>query len=202
MTPSSKPIQLPKPRETGTMTVTESLRKRRSVRSYSDDPLTLNELSQLLWAGQGITGSEGNRTSPSAGGLYPIELYAVITYIDNLESGIYRYDPKNHTLVLLTAGDKRTELADAALQQECVMKSAASIVITADISKTSWKYGERAERYVFMESGHVSQNIHLQATSMNIGTVAVGAFFDDRVKAVLKLPANLHPLYIMPIGRT
>jgi SagB-type dehydrogenase family enzyme len=201
MTLSPKQIPLPKPRDAGTMTLTEAFRKRRSVRKYSDESLTLDEISQLLWAGQGITCNDGNRTSPSAGGLYPIELYIVIAHVDNLESGIYRYDPIHHALALLGAGDQRTELADAAIQQECVMKCAASIIITADISKLSWKYRERAERYVFMESGHVSQNIHLQATAMNIGTVAVGAFSDDRVKAVLKLPANLNPLYIMPIGR-
>ena len=201
MTPASEPIRLPLPDEKGTMSVAESLRKRKSVRNYNNTPLSLAELSQLLWAGQGLTNSAGHRTSPSAGGLYPMELFALISLVDDIECGTYRYDPVNHTINLHISGDSRQELADAALQQECLMKCPASIIIAADIARLAWKYSERAERYVFMEAGHVSQNIYLQAAAMNIGTVAVGAFFDDRVRAVLKLPQNLQPLYIMPVGR-
>jgi SagB-type dehydrogenase family enzyme len=193
-------IHLPKIRETGIISITESLSQRRSIRKYTDESLTVEELSQLLWAGQGLTNSQGNRTSPSAGGLYPIELLAVVSNVDKLENGVYEYDPLNHAIISKATGDIGRELAEAALQQECLMNCPVSIIIAADIGKLSWKYGNRAERYVYMESGHVSQNIYLQATGMKLGTVAVGAFFDDRIRQALKLPQNLQPLYLMPIG--
>ena len=201
MTSSQKSIQLPEPNYNGNITLEQALRRRRSVRNYTGESLKLEELSQLLWAGQGLTGGGGTRTSPSAGGLFPVQMYAVVDNVHNLGKGIYKYDGETHSIFPVGSGDKRSELAEAALRQECIMKCAVAIVITADISKTAWKYGERAERYVFMEAGHVSQNINLQATAIGLGTVAVGAFFDDSVKSVLKLSANLRPLYIMPVGR-
>lgn len=200
MTSGKKIVILPKPRLNGKVSLEETLNKRRSIRNYSGKFISLNVLSQLLWAGWGITAMDGKRTSPSAGGLFPVELYVLVGCVTDVEAGVYKYHQENNTLTLTISGDKRDELANAALGQECLLNCAAAIIIAADISKTARKYGDRAERYVFMEAGHISQNIHLQATAMDLGTVAVGAFFDDQVKSVLKLPANLQPLYIMPVG--
>lgn len=200
MTSETRFVILPEPKLKGEVSLEQALKKRRSIRNYSGKFISLNDLSQLLWAGQGITTIDGKRTSPSAGGLFPFELYTMVGNVSLIETGIYKYHQDNHTLEFKMSGDKRDEIADAALGQESLLQCAVAIIITADISKTARKYGDRAERYVFMEAGHISQNIYLQATAMNLGTVAIGAFFDDRVKKILKLPVNFQPLYIMPVG--
>jgi len=184
------------------VSIEQSLLKRRSTRSYTGEPITLQELSQLLWAAQGITDSgRGFRTAPSAGALYPLEVYVVAGDVQNLVSGIYKYEPDEHELARLIDGDKKSELADIALAQACVKEGALAIVFTAVYERTTVKYGERGIRYVHIEVGHAAQNVCLQAVAMGLGIVPVGAFHDEPVARLLNLPDNEQPLYIIPVGR-
>ena len=194
-------IKLPGPRYDSDVSVEEALLKRRSIREYTGEPLTLQEVSQLLWAAQGITDPRGLRTSPSAGALYPLEVYVVVGDVENLAKGVYKYKPHEHEIIKVLDGDKREELAKAALGQAWVKEAAINIVITAVYARTTVKYGDRGIRYVHMEAGHAAQNLYLQATAMNLGTVTVGAFHDEQVKEVLNLPKDEQPLYILPVGK-
>ncbi len=195
-----KEIILPKPNLKGNSSLEEIFQKRRSIRDYKNKPLTLNDVSQILWASQGIT--QGNhRTVPSAGALYPIEIFLTIKNVQGLEKGIYHYIPKDHKLILIKEGDFSEDLSDAALSQQCVKDSALNLIITGVFERTTQKYGERAIRYVWMEAGHSAQNIYLEAGALNLGTVSVGVFEDEKVKRILNLPKTIDPLYIMPIGK-
>lgn len=195
-------ITLPAPQIKGKISLEEVLNKRRSVREYKNDALLLNEISQLLWSVQGITEKNwGLRTAPSAGALYPLEVYVVVGNVRNLEAGVYKYIPETHSLTKVIDGDQRKALYNSALQQESIIKAAADFVIAAVYERTSRKYGNRAERYVHFEVGHAAQNLLLQATALNLGAVPIGAFYDEKVKAALKLPENEQPLYIIPVGR-
>ena len=203
-TPSSEQpevINLPEPQYDSDVSIEQSFLNRRSIRSYTGEPLTLREVSQLLWAAQGITDPRGFRTAPSAGALYPLEVYLVAGDVEDLTSGVYRYEPDGHQLVKIIDGDKRAELADAALAQPCVKEGAISIVFAAVYERTTVKYGERGIRYVHMEAGHAGQNLCLQATAMGLGVVTVGAFHDEQVSKLLNLPQDEKPLYIIPVGR-
>jgi SagB-type dehydrogenase family enzyme len=192
--PSEETIKLPEPNFKG-ISVEEALRKRRSIREYSDEELTLSELSQILWAAQGITDrARGFRTAPSAGALYPLELYVVT------DEGVFHYNPLEHSLERMFEGDVRGDLGRAALDQEWVSRAPVSLVFTGVFERTTKKYGERGERYVYMEAGHSAQNVYLECASLGLGTVVVGAFYDTQVKEILRLPEDHRPLYIMPIG--
>lgn len=194
-------IRLPEPRHDSDVSIEQSLLQRRSTRSYTGDSITLQEVSQLLWAAQGITDTRGFRTAPSAGALYPLEVYVVSGDVNNLSAGIYKYEPREHELSLIMDGNKRSELADAALSQSWVEGAALAIVFAAVYERTTVKYGERGIKYVHIEVGHAAQNLCLQATAMDLGVVTVGAFNDERVSELLNLPDNEKPLYIIPIGR-
>jgi SagB-type dehydrogenase family enzyme len=192
-------VKLPQPRYESELYIEAALLRRRSIRAYSSGDLKLDEVSQLLWAAQGITSPLGYRTAPSAGALYPLELYLVVGDVENLDEGIYKYIPKEHALIKVRAGDVREELARAAVGQRCVSEGAINIVFSAVYERTTLKYGERGQRYVHLEAGHAAQNVYLQAISLNLGTVAIGAFLDERVKEILNILEE--PLYIMPVGR-
>ena len=194
-------IKLPEPRLKGALSVEEALLQRRSIREYKDEPLTLTEVSQLLWAAQGVTDSRGYRTAPSAGALYPLELYVVVGRVEGLSTGVYRYVPDGHHLLLVASGDRRAELAAAALGQSSVRDAPIDLVVSAVPERTTKQYGYRGIQYVHMEVGHVGQNVHLQAVSLGLGTVMIGAFTDERVKQVMALPKEEVPLYIMPVGK-
>jgi len=196
-----KAIRLPDPARDSDASIEAALLARRSVRSYQDSPLTRAEISQLLWAAQGITSPRGLRTAPSAGALYPLEMYVAAGNVDDLPDGVYKYGPDKHDLAKMLDGDKRDELCKAALGQTSVRNAAAVIVISAVYERTTVKYGDRGIQYVHMESGHAAQNIFLQSVPLNIGTVVIGAFYDEAVKNVLKMPESEQPLYIMPVGR-
>ena len=198
---SSDAILLPVPKLTGSVSIEETMFKRRSVRAYSDEPLSVEEVSQLLWAAQGITESWGGRTAPSAGGLYPLEVYLAVNNVNDLDVGVYKYRPQGHELVQVKNIDVRAELAAAALDQEWVKEGAVVIVIAAVYERTTQKYGDRGIQYVHIEVGHAAQNIYLQATVLNLGAVTVGAFYDDQVKSVLRMTDNEAPLYVIPVGR-
>ena len=194
-------ITLPEPRYDSDVSLEETLLKRRSVRDYSDEALTLQEVSQLLWAAQGITDPSGKRTAPSAGALYPLEVYVVVGDIEDIAKGVYKYQPQEHELIKILDGDQREALTKAALDQQSVAQGAIDIVITAIYKRITDKYGDRGIRYVHMEAGHAAQNVYLQVVALNLGTVSIGAFYDNQVKEVLNLPEDREPLYIMPVGR-
>ncbi|HJH25960.1 MAG TPA: nitroreductase [Methanophagales archaeon] len=206
-------IKLPEPSYTGNISVETALSKRRSIRDYSGENLTLDEVSQLLWAAQGITAPWGGRTAPSAGALYPLELYVVVGDVEGIDKGVYKYSREEHELEKVKDGDIRAELAGAAGGQECVRDAAIDIVFTAIYERTTGKYKTpvyeertgasylRGIRYVHMEAGHAAQNVYLQAVSLDLGTVVIGAFMDDRVKELVNAGEKEKTLYIMPVGR-
>lgn len=195
-------ILLPKPKYTSNTSIEEALNKRRSVRDYKKEPLSLAEVAQILWSAQGITDkSDQLRTAPSAGALYPLEIYLSAANVKDLAAGVYKYNPQNHTLKKILAGDKRIEISNASLRQESIESSSALVIIAAIYERTSVKYGKRTERYVNMEVGHVGQNIYLQAVSLGLGTVMIGAFEDDKLKKALDLPADEFPLAVYPLGK-
>lgn len=202
MLSEEKKIKLPKPRYKSTISVEEAILNRRSIRSYSDESLKLEEISQLLWSAQGITDDRRNlRAAPSAGALYPLETYIVVGNVSSLEKGIYRYDPLNHEIIKFKEGDCRSELSLAALGQSCVRSGAVSIVFAAVYGRITGKYGERGIGYTYMEAGHAAQNVYLQAETLELGTVVVGAFIDDKVKDVIGMKEEETPLYILPVGK-
>jgi len=170
------------------------------MREYSAAPLPLAHAAQLAWAAQGVTDPRGLRAAPSAGALYPLELYLVAGEVEGLEAGVYRYMPARHALERSGGGDRRARLGRAALGQDWLAEAPAVFVIAAVYERTAVKYGSRAERYVDMEAGHAGQNLFLQAVALGLGTVVVGAFRDEEVAAVLELPAGVKPLGLMPVG--
>ncbi len=194
-------MKLPEPRYDSEVSLEQSLLQRRSIRNYTGQPLTLQEVSQLLWAAQGITDPGGFRTAPSAGALYPLEVYVLVGEVQNLPPGVYRYEPDGHQLVKTMDGDRRAGLASAALGQGCVKEGAVAFVFTGVYERTTGKYGDRGIRYVHIEVGHAAQNLCLQATIMGLGAVTIGAFYDEQVTKLLNLPEKEQPLYIIPVGR-
>ncbi len=200
-TPSGEGIIiLPHLEEDSGVTVVEAIEHRRSVRSYSGDPVSLPQLARLLYCAQGLTSPRGFRAAPSAGATYPMTLYVVAEEVEGLEPGIYVFSPDEMSLETLKKGSFLQELSEAALGQPCISEAALAVVMVADCSATTNIYGERGFMYVYMEAGHISQNIYLQATAMDLGTVAVGAFIDDALAGLLELETGLTPLYIMPVG--
>lgn len=198
----TKTIRLPKPATEGTVSLEKAIAARRSVRDYADKPLTTAQVSQLLWAGQGITEPRrGLRAAPSAGACYPMSLYLVAGRVEGLEPGIYLYSPSGHLLQKKSSGDCRPGLSKAALGQVCVGQAPAALALAADYGRIKPRYGDRSVRYTDMEAGHIGQNISLQAVAMGLGSVMVGAFDDSAVKQVLGLPQEESPLYIIPVGR-
>jgi SagB-type dehydrogenase family enzyme len=194
-------IGLPPPAPDRQMTVEAAIRSRRSIREFSSDSITLEEISQILWAAQGITDRAGYRTAPSAGALYPLEISLIAGDIQSLPAGIYRYDPRAHVLDAVAAGDRRVAIAEAALSQRWVADAAAILVIAAVVERTTVKYGRRGVRYVHIETGHVAQNVYLQAAALGLGTTIVGAFDDAEVTEVAGLRHEESPLCLLPIGR-
>ncbi len=217
-------IRLPPPRLKSLVSLEEAIARRRSVRKYSAEPLTLDQVGQILWSAQGITGAGRLRTSPSAGAAYPLELFLLVgkrcvilkqssvpgqnggrkparDAPEALQPGIYHYEAAGHSLVLRLPGDLRQDLARAALDQGFIASVPVDIVICAIYTRTSYRYGRRGERYVHIEVGHAGENIHLQALSLGLATVEVGAFDDSAVGKVLGLEEQVKPVYVMPVGK-
>jgi len=194
-------IPLPPPRTDGPVSLEAAIASRRSVREYGPEPLSLEDVAQLLWAAQGITDPRGYRAAPSAGALYPLELYLVCGRVDGLEPGIYHYDPAAHALDMVARGDARDDLARAAIDQSPVRDAAIDLAFTAVYERTTGKYGDRGHRYVHMEAGHAAQNVYLQSTAMSLGAVSIGAFDDAAVQRLLRLPEGETPLYLVAIGQ-
>ena len=194
-------IKLPTPQHDSKVSVESTLLKRRSVRDFKKDPLTLFQISQLLWAAQGATNPRGFRTAPSAGATYPLETYIVAGNVQGLTTGIYKYRPHGHELIRTVPGDRRKNLSRAALGQSWVSAAPVVMVFSAIYGRTTERYGDRGIMYVHMEAGHAAQNVSLQAISLGLGTVMVGAFHDGSVKSVMNLKGEEQPLYIIPIGK-
>ncbi len=194
-------VPLPGPRRDGEVAVEAALEQRRSVREYADGPLALAEVAQVLWAAQGVTDPGGHRTAPSAGALYPLEVYLVAGQVTDLPAGVYRYRPGGHDLLRVATGDVRPALSAAALGQDWLADAPAIVAITGVFARTARKYGPRAERYVYQEAGHTGQNVALQAVADGLASVVVGAFRDAQVQQVLSLPDDHEPLALMPLGR-
>lgn len=207
-------IQLPAPRMDGQCSVEKALATRRAIRGFKDEPLSIAVLSQLVWAAQGMTQKMdapptwswgtwqgGKRTAPSAGALYPLELYVVVGRVDGVKPGVYKYKPQTHQLLDVLARDKRNQLATAALGQKWMESAPCVFVVGAVYKRTEVKYGERAPRYVHIEVGHAVENICLQAVALDLGTTVVGAFKDDEVKKVVGMSDEEQPLAIVPVGK-
>jgi SagB-type dehydrogenase family enzyme len=195
-------VRLPPPRSEGEISLEAVLRTRRSRREYGREPLALGEIGQLLWAAQGVTNRhQGLRAAPSAGALYPLESYVLAGRVTGLPAGVYRYRPEEHLLDRLFEGDRRDSLCRAALSQHSISLAPAVLVFAAVFARTTAKYGRRGIRYVYMDLGHATQNLYLQAESLGLGTVFIGAFDDGAVRRVLDLPAGEEPLAVMPVGR-
>jgi SagB-type dehydrogenase family enzyme len=201
-------VKLPPPQLTGKLSVPAAIIARKSVRQFAGTPLTLGQLSQLLWAADGqlppdaITGAT-RRVTASAGGLYPLEVFLVsgTGTVKNLPAGVYRYAPASNSLRTIVSGDKRTLLAHSALSQMWLARAPALVVIGAVFARTTAKYGNRGINYVFMESGIASQNLCLQAQAIGLRSGTVGAFNDSQLAAALKLPSSVAPLLIVAIGK-
>jgi SagB-type dehydrogenase family enzyme len=195
-------VRLPEPERSGTISIEQTLQKRRSIRSYSDERITLQEISQLVWAAQGITDERsGFRTAPSAGATFPIEIYLIVTGIGDVVDGVYRYNTKEHALAKKNDGDLRQSLFEVSLRQPSIVNAPVVMVITGVLERTEQRYGQRALRYMYMEAGHVAQNVYLQGVALNIGTVVIGAFQDEGVSRIMALRDGEYPLYIMPLGK-
>ncbi|MFO7979827.1 MAG: SagB/ThcOx family dehydrogenase [Candidatus Aminicenantes bacterium] len=208
-------IPLPTPQKKGDLSVESALQNRRSIRRYKKAPLSKEILSQILWAAQGINRKSSNppalwgdrswpgglRTAPSAGALYPLDVYVAVGDVEDLSPGVYRYLPGKQALEKTAEGDRREELCQAALRQSFVREGAVVLIISGVYARSAAKYGDRAQRYTHIETGAVGQSIYLQAESLGLGTVMVGAFDDKKVQSVLGLSQDEIPLAIMPIGK-
>jgi len=171
-----------------------ALTARQSIRDYTDQALSLEDLAQLFWSAQGVTRPWGGRTAPSAGALYPLELYAATG------DAVYHYLPAQHQAEIWLDEDIRASLWAAGLRQEALKQAPAVFILTAVYARTSTKYGDRAERYVKLEAGHAAQNLLLQVAALNLGAVPIGAFVDADVSAALGLSPGEDPLYLIPVG--
>ena len=196
-------IKLPEPEYQG-IPLEEAIKKRRSARNYSGKPVTMSQLSQLVFSAQGMTGKTYGhplRTTPSAGALYPFEIYVIANNVDTLDQGIYHYSILDHTLELVKSGDFRKEITSAGLKQEMLGDSDVVFVLSAVFDRTRHKYGERGFRYVYIEAGHISQNIYLQAVSLGLGSVSVGAFLDNEVNRLIDVDGQKEAvIYLHAVG--
>ncbi len=196
---------LPSPQLTGNISVEEAIQNRRSARRYSNEPLSINNVSQILWAAQGITNNQSSlRAAPSAGQVYPLEIYLVAGSdgVSGLEEGFYHYVPSNNTLEKLINGDLRADLSSIADDQPWVKQAPVNILITGNYQKMIDKYTDKelCTRFVDLEAGHVGENIYLQSETLGLVTVSLGSFNETQLKQLLQLPGNETPIYIFPVG--
>jgi SagB-type dehydrogenase family enzyme len=185
---SGKTVQLPTQLQEVTLSFNEVLRRRKSIRAFSTQPLSKADLGFLLWASTGIQRVEHGyefRTAPSAGALYPIETYIAANNVEDVEKGIYHYNIKNHLLEEIKAGSFGDDLAHAALDQKMCATASVVFVWTAVFRRSKWKYSQRAYRYIYLDAGHVAENLALAAASLNCGSCQVGAFFDDEINSIV-----------------
>jgi len=196
-------MRLPDPILDGDLSLERTIHQRRTIRSFEGKPLTLRQFSQLLWAAQGTTDKGGfKRAAASAGALYPMDLYGAVggDCIEKLDPGVYHYEPIDHSIYLVNEGDVRRDIAIASLGQMWMAYAPTTLVITAEYSRITVKYGQRGIRYAMMEAGHVGQNIFLQSEAMGLAAGIVGAFEDEKVIQALGIKETHEPLLLMPVG--
>ncbi len=196
-------VKLPPADIKGKVSIEEVINSRRSVRRFKAEPLSLKQLAQILWSAQGLTGDKIDRAVPSAGATFPLEIYVLTgdSSVESLKPAVYHYEPVTHTLKTHSADDRKKELSSAALDQECIVEAPISIIICASYIRTTKRYRERGIRYVHMEAGHAGQNVSLQAISLGLASVMVGAFNDEKVAEAISLKGQIKPLYIIPVGK-
>jgi len=188
--PDARKIPLAKPEKCGEMSLYEAMLRRKSQRQFLNAPISLDALSCLLWASSGIQRREMGfefRVAPSAGGLYPIETYVIVHAVDGLSKGVYHFNVKHNHLEELKQGDFRKAAAQAALGQIMCARASVVVVWTAIFERSIWKYRQRAYRYVYMDVGHMAQNLALTSTSLGLGCCQVGALFDNEVNEIVKV---------------
>ena len=200
-----KHIPLNPPEQKGGKPIWEAIGQRRSQREFSPHPITFTELSQLLWATQGITARAWGydfRAVPSAGALYPIETYVVVNRVNALNPGLYHFDIKENQLILLKEGNFGSDLSQAGLGQEMLEEASCIFIWTAIVARSRWKYRERAYRYIYMDAGHIGQNLYLAAMAMNLGCCTVGAFYDEEVDRLIGIDGREEiSVYLGAVGR-
>jgi SagB-type dehydrogenase family enzyme len=200
--PEAEKIELACKTEMETLTLDEALLKRKSIRHYARDPMTADELSYLLWASSGIQRTERGfefRTAPSAGALYPIETYVVVNRVDGVPAGVYHYSVREHCLDVVSKGDVSSEIAIAALGQRMCLEAAAVVVWTAIFQRSKWKYEQRAYRYIYLDAGHIGENLALAATAIGLGSCQVGALFDDEVNKIVGVDGTEESVVYMSV---
>jgi SagB-type dehydrogenase family enzyme len=202
--PNNQKIKLPPPKSTSTVSLDDAIQNRRSIRDFSKKALTMNQLSYLLWASTGINRKEYGfelRTTPSAGALYPIETYLVINNVENILQGTYHYNIKHHLLEKIKTGDFRKEISKAALDQIMCYHAAVVFIWTAIFNRSKCKYGERAYRYIYLDAGHIAENIALSATSLKLGSCQIAALYDDEVNQLIDIDGKKEStVYMSVIG--
>jgi SagB-type dehydrogenase family enzyme len=202
--PNVPSVALPKPDPLSPCTLDEAIQKRRSIRSFSTKALTSEQLSYLLWVSTGIQRKEEGfafRSAPSAGALYPIETYCVIHRVEGIESGVYHYDIQHHRLDQLKKGDYQVAITQAALDQDMCAHAAAVFVWTAMFNRSKCKYGQRAYRYIYLDAGHIAENLALGAVSLGLGSCQIAAIYDDEVNALIDVDGNEESaLYLSVVG--
>lgn len=203
--PKAPKTKLGPPNTEGGISLWQAINKRRSIRNFADEPIDQTTLSQLLWASQGINAESMGyelRTPPSAGALYPAETYLVIHNVTGIDPGIYHYGVKNHELEQLQLGDFRNAVALAALDQDMAFAAAAVFIWTAVFERSKWKYDQRAYRYVYLDAGHIAQNLALAAVSLGLGSCQIGALYDEEVNSLIDIDGEKESvLYMTVIGR-
>lgn len=202
--PSSKTVQLPSQLQDATVSFDKVLHTRKSIRTFLKEPLSVVDLGFLLWASTGIQRIEHGyefRTAPSAGALYPIETYIAANNVEDVESGIYHYNIKNHLLDELKTGSFGDDLACASLNQKMCSTASVVFIWTAIFGRSKWKYHQRAYRYVYLDAGHIAENLALAAASITCGSCQVGAFFDDEINSIVGIDGTEESaIYLSAIG--
>jgi len=193
-------VRLSEPRRQGTLALEAALAARHSTRTLTRDSVDLADVSQLLWAAQGINRPDGHRTAPAAGGIYALELYVVAARVRGLPAGVYHYRQAGHVLETVSTGDRLQAITDSATHQAWQADAALAVVFTSDASRLAGRFRDRAERYAPMEVGFAAQNLYLEAAALGLGTTFAGSFQDDAMARLLGLPESLKPMGIMPIG--
>jgi SagB-type dehydrogenase family enzyme len=200
-----KHVPIHPPEQKGGKPIWEAIAQRRSQREFSRLPVTFSELSQLLWATQGITARAWGydfRAVPSAGALYPIETYIAVNRVNELAPGLYHLDIKENQLILLKEGNLGRDLSHAGLGQEMLEEASCIFIWTAIVARSKWKYRERAYRYIYLDAGHIGQNLCLAATAMNLGCCTVGAFYDEEVDRLIGIDGKGEiSIYLGAVGR-
>ena len=203
--PDSQKIDLPPPVVQGGPGLWETIRTRRSIRAYTQEPMKLEELSQILWATQGITASAGEhrlRTTPSAGALYPIETYLLVNRVEGLDPGLYHFDVETYQLDVLKLGNFSNEVTAGALDQRIAARASVVFIWSAIFQRSKWKYLQRAYRYIFLDAAHIAQNLALAAEGLGLGSCQIGAIYDDYLNELLDLNITEESvIYLSSVGK-